>query len=71
MNAGFIMYGVHIHAGDEILPRAKKGELTTAPGQSEVVKDDLQGVATFSHTFTALTGDIYVVAHAVVCGQYQ
>ena len=36
-----------------------------------VVVDDLEGVTTFSHTFSGLSGEIYVVAHAVVCGQYQ
>ena len=70
MLAGFTMYGVHIYVGDEVLPR-KNGEYTTAPGQYPVVVDDLVGETTFSHTFSGLSGEIYVVAHAVVCGQYQ
>ena len=43
----------HTYAGNEMFPTNKKGRYTVAPGQYEI-KENLEG-------------DIYVIAHAVVC----
>jgi len=70
MDAGFILYGIHLYAGNDILP-VKNGDYTVAPGQYPWKEDDLDGLSTYTHTFTGLSGNIHVVAHAVVCGMYQ
>lgn len=70
MNSGYLMDEVHLYAGNEILPRDKHGNFTVSPGQYPHVNDNLNGVETYTDTFTNLTGDIYIVAHAVVCGLY-
>jgi hypothetical protein len=66
----YYMDEVHLYVGDEILPRDVNGDFTVAPGQYPYTDDD---VATNSYTFTidGLSGDIYVVAHAVVVGDYS
>ena len=52
------------------LPRNKKLELTVAPGQYPVVVSDLLDVKTYTVTFTGQSGNVYVVAHGVACGNY-
>ena len=54
----------YLYVGNEILARDKKGNYTTAPGQFP-----FSGEA--SYTIDGLSGDIYVVAHSVVCGDYD
>jgi hypothetical protein len=58
----------HVYVGSEILPRDGNGNYTVAPGQYPQIHEDL-GVATSdSYVFNGLSGNIYVVAHAVACG---
>lgn len=66
MDAGFTMDETQLYVGNDILPK-KGGEYTVAPGQYGNIHD-LDGASSDSYTITDLSGDIYVVAHAVVCG---
>lgn len=61
------MTGTHLYVGNERLPRDKKGNETVNPGQYPYKHDPLNNVTTDSYTVTGLSGDIYVVAHALVC----
>lgn len=62
MYEGFTLDETHLYVGNEILPRDVKGNYTVAPGQYPY-KDG----ASATYTVEGLSGDIYVVAHAVVC----
>ncbi len=65
----YYMDEAHLYVGNEPLARDVNGEYTVAPGQYPYIDDD---IATNSYTFTVpATGDIYVVAHAVVVGDYS
>ena len=67
MYEGNWMTATHLYVGNNRLPRNKKGQETVAPGQYPYGHDPLNNVTTDSYTVTGLSGDIYVVAHAVVC----
>lgn len=66
MLSGYTMDETHVYVGSNILPQ-DKGFNTVAPGQYGSI-NDLDAASTDSHTVTGLSGDVYVVAHAVVCG---
>jgi len=65
------MDATHLYVGTEHLPRKKNGDFTTAPGQYPYKHDPLNDVTTDTYTVTGLSGEIYVVAHAVVCGLFD
>jgi len=65
MHYSFYMDETHLYVGNEILPR-KNGEYTVAPGQFGHIHD-LDGATYDQFVIDGLSGDIYVVAHAVVC----
>ena len=66
MSAGvFTMDETHLYVGSEPLPR-KNGEYTVAPGQYGNIHT-LSGASSDSFTVSGLSGNIYVVAHAVTC----
>jgi hypothetical protein len=70
---GYMMDEVHLYVGNDILAwDDNPGDpgYTVAPGKFPYTDDD---IATNSYTFTidGLSGDIYVVAHAVVVGDYS
>ncbi len=64
VNPGFTLNEVHLYVGGGILPM-KDGQYTVAPGQYPYSGD---GSAPF--VISGLSGDIYVIAHAVVCGVF-
>ena len=64
IDTDFTLDETHLYVGNEILARDKNGNYTTAPGQYPY-----SGEA--SYTIDGLSGDIYVVAHSVVCGDYD
>ena len=66
MDSGFTMDETHLYVGSEILPRDVNNNYTVAPGQYPY-QHDLDDATTDSYTVTGLSGDIFVVAHAVVC----
>jgi hypothetical protein len=61
------MTATHLYVGSNRLPRDRRGRETVAPGQYPYGHDTLNNVTTDSYTVTGLSGDIYVIAHAVVC----
>lgn len=67
MNSGFTMDETHLYVGNEILARDVNGDYTVAPGQYPFINDELKGVTQYTCIVNNLSGDIYIVAHAVVC----
>ena len=59
-----------MYVGNEILPR-NNSEFTVAPGQYPDIHGDLDGTTTDEYSIENLSGTIYVVAHAVVCGDFE
>jgi hypothetical protein len=65
MYSGYKMDETHLYVGNEPLPR-KNGSYTVAPGQYPY-SHDLNNASTDQYQLTGLSGNIYVIAHAVVC----
>ena len=70
MDAGFSLNETHLYVGDEMLPKKKNGQYTVAPGQFPFKDDNLNGATTHTYVADELSGDIYVIGHAVACGVY-
>ena len=68
-DSGFGIEETHVYVGGEILPRNNQGEFTVAPGRYGNIHDDLNRTSSDTYVLTA-SGNIYVVAHAVVCGDF-
>lgn len=66
MYEGYTIDETHLYVGTEELPTNKKGNPTVSPGQYPY-SNNLKNATTDSYTINSLSGDIYVVAHAVVC----
>lgn len=67
MDAGYGLDETHLYVGDEPLPTGANGEPTVAPGQYPM-GEELEAAASASYTVEA--GD-FVVAHGVVCGDFE
>lgn len=67
INYPYNLKETHVYVGNEILAR-NNGFFTVAPGQYPQIQEDLDGAQYSSYTFTNLSGEVYVVAHAAVCG---
>ena len=65
---GFYMDEAHYYVGNSLLPVDKFGKFTVAPGQFPGVHD--LSKATSDTYEISVSGSIYVVVHAVVCGVY-
>ena len=68
MDPGYVMDETHLYVGNNILPM-KKNKYTVAPGQYPYIHDGLNGVSSDTYIVDGLSGDIYVVGHAVVCDE--
>lgn len=68
MNPGYTMSETHVYVGSEILPRSNN-QFTVAPGQYPSIHN-LDGAIQDAHIFFNQAGEIYVIAHAVVCGSF-
>lgn len=69
MFEGFTMQEMHIYAGSEPVPTNENGDYTVAPGQYSVVQDEIPA-AGWSHAWVVgdgFSGNLYLIAHAVVC----
>lgn len=62
MHAGYTMDEVQLYVGNEIL--------TVTPEDYPNRDDTLDGVSTYTFTVDGLSGEIYIVAKALVCGDY-
>ena len=71
MDAGFTMTATHLYVGNDYLPKLKNGKYTTGPGGYGNTHEPPDDETTDTYTITGLSGDIYVVAHAVVCGLFD
>jgi hypothetical protein len=69
MDEGFVMEESHLYVGGEILPRGPTGDWTVAPGQYPFI-DTLGGATSHTVVVEGLEGSVYVVAHAVTCGEF-
>jgi hypothetical protein len=66
MYEGGYMTATHLYVGSNRLPD-KNGDETVIPGQYPDKHDPLDDATTDKYTVTGLSGDIYVVAHALTC----
>lgn len=64
--AGYWMTATQLYVGNARLPKLK-GKETVSPGQYSYVHGVLDDATTDSYLVNGLSGNIYVVAHAVVC----
>jgi len=69
MDDGFTLDETQLYIGNEILPK-NNGSFTVAPGQYPYKHEDLNGAASDVYNVDGLSGELYVVAHAVVCGSF-
>lgn len=76
MNSGYTMDETHLFAGNDPLPyfegngpNHNGAGYSVAPGHYGNIHD-LTNASTDSYTITGLSGNIYIIAHAVVCGNY-
>jgi hypothetical protein len=70
MDEGYVMSEAHVYVGCQPYPELKKGkttEKTVAPGQYTFVNGDLMYSSGITVNFENVTGDVYVIAHAVTC----
>jgi len=65
-NAGYSLTETHLYVGSEAYPTAKNGKTTVAPGKYGN-QHNLDDATSDSYTVDGLSGDIYIIAHAVVC----
>ncbi|MCD4683547.1 MAG: hypothetical protein K8R86_09720 [Bacteroidales bacterium] len=70
MDAGFTLNETHLYIGDEPVPQKNNGQYTVAPGQYPYKHDDLNGANSDTYVVDGLSGDIYVIGHAVACGEF-
>ena len=66
--SGYQLKETHLYVGNEILPRNVNNLHTVAPGQYPYIHENLSS-STDTYTVTGVSGNIYVVAHAVTCSQ--
>ncbi|MBT8253179.1 MAG: LamG domain-containing protein, partial [Bacteroidia bacterium] len=64
---GYVFYETHLYAGNAEFPTDPKGKPTVAPGQYGNQNEFSEGSSSDSYTIKGLEGDIYIIAHAVVC----
>ncbi|MCB1047340.1 MAG: hypothetical protein KDC10_09070 [Calditrichaeota bacterium] len=63
---------IHLWVGDDLLPRNHRNRYTAAPGQFPYPVEEFDGnVQEYTIEVDDLDGLIYVVAHAVVSGDYS
>ncbi len=67
---GFVFKETHLYIGNDPYPMKQQGNKqvpTVAPGQFPYKHGDLNNVVIDTYTVDGLSGDIYIIAHAVVC----
>lgn len=65
---GYTMRETHFYVGAKPLPTDNNGAYSVAPGQYTDLHDPLADVSLDTFTVSGVSGAVYVVAHAVVCG---
>jgi len=64
---GYGFFETHLYVGNEKFPRKRNGQFTVAPGQYTDSHDLPNGACEDNYKIDGLSGDIYVIAHSVVC----
>lgn len=65
--AGYGFTETHLYVGNDKYPTKRNGRPTVAPGQYGNQNSFSEAVGSDSYTIEDLDGDIYIIAHAVVC----
>ena len=63
---GYVLNETHLYIGNEPYPTDSNGNITVAPGQFPY-QHELDSAENDSYTIDGLSGEIYVIAHGVVC----
>jgi hypothetical protein len=67
---GYVFKETHLYIGNDQFPMQIRGNRevpTVAPGQYPFKHDNLDNADKDSYTVDGLSGDIYIIAHSVVC----
>ena len=67
MNSPYTLKETQLYIGNDILPK-NNGQYTVAPGQYPYKHEDLVAADKDQYTIPGLSGDLYIVLHATVCG---
>lgn len=67
LNAGYGLNETHFYVGNEKYPRKKNGQFTVAPGKFTETHEGLDGANFDAFFIENVEGEIYFIAHAVVC----
>ncbi|MGB3608194.1 MAG: hypothetical protein WA775_09685 [Psychroserpens sp.] len=62
----YVLNETHLYIGNEPYPTGSNGKLTVAPGQFPY-QHELDSVENDVYTINGLSGEIYIIAHGVVC----
>ena len=57
----------HLYVGNDKYPQSPNGQYTVAPGQYGNSQSDSEGTGYMSYKIDDVSGELYVIAHAVVC----
>ncbi|WP_147415804.1 hypothetical protein [Ulvibacterium marinum] len=67
---GFVLKETHLYVGNDPYPTKKQGKRevpTVAPGKYPYKHDNLNGAKMDQYTIEGLSGEIYLIAHSIVC----
>jgi len=70
MYDGYTMSETHLYIGNDMFPKDNNGDDTVAPGLFPYKHENLTGATTDTYVISGLSGNLYVIAHAVVCGSF-
>ncbi|MBT8272784.1 MAG: hypothetical protein KJO77_03190 [Bacteroidia bacterium] len=65
--ADYLIFETHVYVGNEKYPTKPNGQQTVAPGQYGNSQSDSEGTHYVSYKIDDVSGELYVIAHAVVC----
>jgi len=68
---GFKMDEIQFYLGTEMFPLDNQGDPTVTPGQYPYKYEDLGGVSSYEVTVNGLSGRLWFIGHAVVCGPFE
>nr|WP_321234766.1 hypothetical protein [uncultured Psychroserpens sp.] len=66
-NEGYGFFETHLYVGNEKYPRKRNGQFTVAPGQYPYSDSFPDGTSIDNYKIDDVEGDIYIIAHSVVC----
>ncbi len=66
-NEGYGFFETHLFVGNEKYPRKRNGQFTVAPGQYTESNNYPDGSLNDNYKIDNVEGQIYIIAHAVVC----